>query len=117
MQYVTGSVSVTNGSTAVVGTGTAWAANAAIGDFFAVGGVWYQIAGVTDDTHLNLAEAYQGATNATAAYLIHRGLTVNLGLPSPAPGEMQPANTVAQALRMIDAELKALDDRLVAEGL
>jgi len=117
MQYLTGSASVTNGSTSVSGTGTLWAANAAPGDFFAVAGVWYQVASVTDDTALQLSEAYQGTTNTTTGYLIHRGLTVNLGLPVPVPGEMQPANAVAQALRMIDAELKALDDRLISGGL
>lgn len=117
MQYNVGSVSVTNGSTAVVGTNTKWSSNAAAGDFFAVGGVWYQIASVTDDTNLVLATNYLDTTNATTAYLIHRGRTVNYGLPVPVPGEMQPANAVAQSLRMIDAELKALDDRLVGGGL
>jgi len=72
--YTTGSiVSVANGGTAVVGTGTAWT-NQMVGRYIRItitnnantgDGLWYEIAGVTDTTHLTLAKAYGG--NAIAA--------------------------------------------------
>lgn len=80
--YTTGTIAVTNGSTAVTGAGgAAWTtnmvdrwlniaqttSNATTGD-----DEWYQIASVTDATHLVLYNQYQGATatSASAAYII-----------------------------------------------
>lgn len=76
VNYTTGTVTVTNASTAVVGGGTAWTtnmagrwlnvplttSNATTGD-----DEWYQIASVTDATHLVLNNQYQGGTATSVA--------------------------------------------------
>lgn len=77
--YTTGTVSMTNGSTTITGSGTAWttnmadrwinipltALNATTGD-----GEWYQIASVESATSLTLYNEYQGGTAAGATYTI-----------------------------------------------
>ncbi|MBV9070115.1 MAG: hypothetical protein JO093_07655 [Acidobacteria bacterium] len=62
-----GTVSATNGSNAVVGTGTTFKNNN-IGDAFEIAGVGYTIATITDDTHLTLTTNYAQATGAGKAY-------------------------------------------------
>lgn len=62
-----GTISVVQGSTAVVGTGTAFTVGW-IGGGIKIAGVYYQIAGVTDATHLTLAAAYAGATAGALGY-------------------------------------------------
>lgn len=80
--YREGTVAVTNGQTAVVGTGTVWATESSpgsgawtstkayAGDALKIGDVLYEIASVTDATHLTLRTAYAGTTNAASAYAI-----------------------------------------------
>lgn len=79
--YTTGTITTaTNGSTAIVGSGTSWTAQmtgryiritysdtANTGD-----GLWYEIASVTDTTHLTLTRAYGGTSISagSAAYTI-----------------------------------------------
>ncbi len=79
--YATGTVTVTNGSTAVTGAGTSWTtnmagrwinvpqttSNATSGD-----NEWYQIASVTNGTALVLNNQYQGvtATSTSGGYVI-----------------------------------------------
>lgn len=79
--YTTGSVvSVANGGTAVVGTGTTWATSMA-GRYIRItdsdtankgDNYWYEIASVADTTHLTLKKPYQGTaiSAGTAAYTI-----------------------------------------------
>jgi hypothetical protein len=79
--YATGNIlTVTNGSTAVVGTGTSWTA-AMAGRYLRItdsdtankgDGQWYEIASVTDTTNLVLKAAYAGNSIAagSAAYAI-----------------------------------------------
>lgn len=76
--YKTGTVTVTNGSPAVVGVGTTWG-NGAItpGDSFslvdasgAAVSPHYEVLTVTDDTHLTLTANYGGTTAAGAKYAI-----------------------------------------------
>ena len=62
-----GTVSVTNLSNAVVGTGTTFKNNN-VGDAFEIAGVGYIIATITDDTHLTLTTNYAQATGAGKAY-------------------------------------------------
>ncbi|QDC00340.1 hypothetical protein [Mesorhizobium sp. 8] len=69
--YVTGTVSIANGDTAVTGVGTAWAAaDIRPGDMFMRDGYGVVIASVTDNTHLTLAENWPGVTLAGSAYRI-----------------------------------------------
>jgi len=79
--YTTGTVTVTNGSTAVVGVGTAWTTNMA-GRWLNVAQTtsnttsgddeWYQIASVTNSTNLVLNNQYQGqtVTSTSGGYII-----------------------------------------------
>lgn len=71
--YSAGTVSVTNGSTAVTGTGTAWTAAMNPGELW-IAGLPQQICGWTSATAITLCETYQGATNATAAYSLDTGI-------------------------------------------
>ncbi len=79
--YTTGSVvSIANGGTAVVGTGTTWTKEM-IGSFIQIAvtqaanggdGFWYEIGGWTDATHITLLKPYEGTSISagTAAYTI-----------------------------------------------
>ncbi|MBI5848187.1 MAG: DUF11 domain-containing protein [Nitrospirae bacterium] len=62
-----GTVSATNSSTAVVGSGTAFSALNA-GDAITIAGVAYTIQSVTDATHLTLTANYTGTTGGGKAY-------------------------------------------------
>jgi sorbitol-specific phosphotransferase system component IIA len=64
-----GTVAATNGSTAVVGTGTTFT-NLQNGDTISIAGVTYTVNTVTDNTHLNLTTTYAAATNAGLAYKV-----------------------------------------------
>lgn len=73
--YTTGTVSVTNGSAAVVGTGTNWGADMVHKriTFSSQAGTWYRVTSVTDATHLTLTANYTGTTNASATHEIYVG--------------------------------------------
>lgn len=74
MQYAdstTNTVSVTNNSQTVVGSGTAWD-NTFVGRWFQTtnDGFWYKIVSVTDTTHLSLETSFEGTTASTQNYTI-----------------------------------------------
>lgn len=62
--YSTGTISVTNGSTTVTGSGTLWASNVNAGDKIRINERWYEIASITNNTSLVLTKKYQGATES-----------------------------------------------------
>ncbi len=64
-----GTVATTNGSTAVVGTGTTFT-NLQNGDTISIAGVTYTVNTITDNTHLNLTTTYAAATNAGLFYKV-----------------------------------------------
>lgn len=69
--YKAGTVSITAGSNAVIGAGTAFIANVRVGDAFrGPDGAWYEINNVASDTALSIATGYLGATVAGGAYSI-----------------------------------------------
>lgn len=79
--YTIGTAQVTNGSTAVVGSGTAWTTNMAgmwlnipltTSNTTSGDNEWYQIASVTNATNLVLMNQYQGAsiTSTSGGYTI-----------------------------------------------
>jgi hypothetical protein len=71
--YSTGTVAVTQGSTTVVGTGTAWGASVDAGMLLRLGSNrYYAVKSVTDDTHLEIGDAYEGATASGQAYTLTR---------------------------------------------
>lgn len=67
--YKTGTVSVTPGSNAVIGTGTSFIANARVGDAFrGPDGEWYEVTNIASDTALSIAPDYKGAAVASGGY-------------------------------------------------
>ena len=77
--YRAGSVQVTNGSSAITGTGTAFVDNVKRGDAFqGPDGRSYEILAINSQTSLTLAGNYQGSSASEQAYAIQptRGLTV-----------------------------------------
>ena len=72
--YSTGTIQVTNNSTAVVGTTTLWAANVAANDKILVGteAAPYRITSVTNDTNLVLSTPYGGSNASTLTYQVSR---------------------------------------------
>ena len=69
--YKTGTVSVTNGSATVTGSGTAWVANVRVGDGFAgPDDRLYEITGVSSNTSITISPTYDGSTASGQAYLI-----------------------------------------------
>lgn len=76
--YKVGRVAVTNGSTAVVGTGTKWGGKFKPGDIFALAsGAFapYEVLSVTDDTHLTLAAPFTGETGEYRPYVVIQNFT------------------------------------------
>ena len=78
--YETGTVKVTNGSTAVVGTGTNWANyGLKAGDIFTTDrSVLYEIASVNSNTSITLKQAYSGTSGSTLNYYIIRNFAATL---------------------------------------
>lgn len=72
--YIVGTISVTNGSANVVGTGTNFTAGM-VGKVLRVISdtqkTFYRINTFTDATHITLTSVYGGTTNATASYIIN----------------------------------------------
>lgn len=70
---VTGTASVSNGSVTIADSATSFVPSM-VNTWFTVtdgtGGNWYQIASVTDTSHLKLANYYQDQTEGSATYLI-----------------------------------------------
>ena len=97
-QYKVGTVSVTTTSATVTGTGTAWLANAAIGDYLVVQDsslspaqiVAYEIGGVVSDAELTLTAPYGGTTGSGFSYAAHRDYHPN-GAPKFANGDVETA--------------------------
>ena len=71
--YSAGTVSVTNGSTAVVGVGTGFTTwGAAFGDEFVIAGLKGSIASVGDNFNLVLLQGWPGPTAAGTIYMLER---------------------------------------------
>lgn len=69
--YKAGTVSVTAGSNAVIGSGTSFIANARVGDGFrGPDGRWYEVSNIASDTALSIAPNYQGSTVAAGGYAL-----------------------------------------------
>lgn len=69
--YRTGTVTVTNGSTTVTGSGTAWVGNV-IADSAIIlpDGRAYEVAAIVSNTSLTLGSAYQGSNGSAQSYAI-----------------------------------------------
>lgn len=80
--YSSGTVAVTNGSKIVTKAAGGFTANVDAGMLLRIGaaGRYYVVASRDSDTQLTLRDAYQGATNAAAAFVLSRlGTMANAG--------------------------------------
>ncbi|EJN17220.1 hypothetical protein PMI36_05554 [Pseudomonas sp. GM79] len=69
--YKSGTVSVTQNSNAVIGTGTAFIANSRVGDAFrGPDGGWYELTNIASDTAVSISPNYQGTTNGAGGYAL-----------------------------------------------
>ncbi|WP_130926665.1 phage tail protein [Pseudomonas sp. Sample_14] len=69
--YKSGTVSVTQNSNAVIGTGTAFIANSRVGDGFrGPDGRWYEVTNIASNTALSISPNYEGPTAAGGFYAI-----------------------------------------------
>jgi hypothetical protein len=69
--YKTGTVSVTQNSNAVIGTGTSFIANSRVGDGFrGPDGRWYEVTNIASNTALSISPNYEGPTAAGGFYSI-----------------------------------------------
>lgn len=69
--YKTGTITVTNGSTTVTGSGTQFITNVAIGEaLYAPDGRLYEITNIASDTAFTITPAYLGSTAAGQDYVI-----------------------------------------------
>jgi hypothetical protein len=68
--YTTGTITATNGSTAITGAGTTFTAAMVGRSIQLPDGLWYDIASFTSTTSIALTYAYQGTTTAGATYTI-----------------------------------------------
>lgn len=71
--YTTGTITATNGSATVTGSGTSWntTTNAEVGEYIKLpDGKWYKITAIGSDTSLTIEVEYQGSTLAGQTYTI-----------------------------------------------
>ncbi|OIN45961.1 hypothetical protein [Pseudomonas costantinii] len=67
--YKMGTVSVSQGSNAVIGTGTSFIANSRVGDALrGPDGEWYEVTNIASDTALSISPNYQGVTVVAGGY-------------------------------------------------
>lgn len=81
--YRDGTVTATEGSKVVLGSGTIWGVQAKTGDLFAIlsdGGIvkFYEIDAVTDNTHLTLKDEFAETTAEAAEYAIVRNFNTTM---------------------------------------
>lgn len=109
-QYKTGTISVTNGSQTVLGSGTSWSGEISPGDILTIvnDGVWYEVAAVTGNTSLTLAANYAGTTGSAKTYAITRDFTTPDNIPYPEKGDIETASLMKRAILTIQAKLTAL---------
>jgi hypothetical protein len=71
--YLTGTITVTNGSATVTGSGTSWstATNAEVGEYIQLpDDKWYKITGINSNTSLTIEVSYLGTTLSGESYVI-----------------------------------------------
>ncbi|WP_238596108.1 hypothetical protein [Pseudomonas sp. MF4836] len=67
--YKTGTVSLAQGSNAVIGAGTSFIANSRVGDAFrGPDGEWYEVTNIASDIALSIAPSYQGEPVSGGVY-------------------------------------------------
>lgn len=120
-QYRTGTVTVTNGSATVTGSGTSWLTGVTVGSQFSLvgSGVSYTVGAVGSDTSITLTSSYAGSTASGQSYTITTSFTDNLELPYPERGDVDTATILKRALLLLDSLVGAggLRWQKVGDGL
>ena len=68
--YDTGTISVTNGSNTVTGSGTQWITGAQVGEAMLIAGELYEISAISSATSITLGKNYLGSTQSGLSYEI-----------------------------------------------
>lgn len=112
MQYDIGVISEISGTT-VTGIGTGFIDNVKAGDLFNLSGVavFYQVASVTDNTHLELSVAPDPIVGSYD-YKITRDFTPYYQFAEVQPGTTNWMSLMTMNLRQIDLLIKGLTDRV-----
>lgn len=107
MQYIEGTITVTNSSAVVTGTNTSWSAEIAVGDLFQVRDVpvLFSIQSVDSDTQITLAANWAAATESGLSYQIVRDFTANLELPLPNSGDYEALDVISNAISQMDVKM------------
>jgi len=113
-QYKTGTVTVTNASATVTGVGTSWLTEVIPNNLFILSGMFvtqddkvaYTVAGVVNDTTIQLSAPYAGANYVGQDYVIHRGFGAN-GLPILQDGDLETA-PIFNLLSNVSTDVAAL---------
>jgi hypothetical protein len=115
--YKTGTISVTNGSTTVTGSGTSWSANVAAGDTLKVGAAIYEITAVASNTSLTIGENFADSTASGLSYSIApTSLAWSLGVSGDA-ADLAGMADVGIAVRVSDGAFSARAIAVSGEGL
>lgn len=118
-QYKIGTVSVTNGSATVTGSGTAWLTEVQAGDIFSViaDNVTYNVGSVASNTSLTLTAPYTGASGSGKTYTIVRDFTTNYSYPLLYDGDVDLADIISRAFNAMDADIKNAETTVVGASL
>lgn len=111
-QYKTGTVTVTNVSPTVTGSGTAFLTNVVAGNLFKIDteSVIYVVGSIQSDTQLTLSANYAGTTGSGKTYTITKDFTFYRGYPIVNPGDIEWPDNVTRALVAIDADFVKTGD-------
>lgn len=122
MSESTGTITVTNGSASVTGSGTLFATNfVGANDILVVGGAMYVVKSVTSDTALTLTQPYAGTTASGKSYdIVHlTGETVITLLARKTTELVEKYGDVANAVQTVPgagAIPQADEDGKIADG-
>jgi len=116
-QYQTGTVTLQSGKQCVSGEGTAWLANASVGDLLKKRSenAFYTIGAVTSNTTMDLTANYVGTTCSGELYTITKDFTDNYNAPEIYTGDRDWAYHVTYAFRIFDTEIAAASTLTVTD--
>lgn len=106
-QYTTGTVTVSNGSPTVNGSGTTWSGNVTAGSVFTItgSGVPYIVGSVDSSTQITLTGNYAGTGASGQSYSLTTSFTPNRKLPYMEQGDVDPATVHKRAMVQLDTLL------------
>jgi len=108
--YSTGTISLICNTCSIEGAGTAFLANAKVGQFVSVPGLAqiFKIKAVNSDTSLTVFETIAGPTGnklSGLAYAIATDFTPVLGMPMPGPHHLNAQALVNRSVKILDREM------------